>query len=121
MDSTCDEFRTTLSLSHMISVGCGIPSAPLSGIPNILNLYLRCTISSTHAFIAINSDPNVLASIVFCFLLYQITGARFTNIMYPECDLLVFLFAACDASTYAQVSTGLPLGKGILGDNSSLA
>src|SRR5210317_1194978 len=100
MDSTCDKFCTTLSLSHMISVGCGFPSAPLSGIPNILNLYRRCTTALTHAFIAINSDPNVLALIVFCFLLYHITGARFTNMTYPECDLLVFLFASLHWSAY---------------------
>ena len=38
---------------------------------------------STHAFIAMNSDENVLLSTVFWRLLNQITGALFTKMMNP--------------------------------------
>jgi hypothetical protein len=48
---------------------------PSSGIPNILNLYLRDSINSIAILIATNSDPKVDVSTVFCALENQMMGA----------------------------------------------
>ena len=62
-------------------------------------LNLKACIASTAAFKAINSLPNVDVSTVFCCLLYQMIGARFTNMSMPVCDRRVAHFAALSAST----------------------
>ena len=67
-----------------------------------------------------NSLENVLDSKAFCPLLCHDMGALLTNKMKPEWDLLVFLFAACEASTYAVVDTCRPLHSGMCGGNLSL-
>ena len=48
-------------------------------------------------------------------------GPFFTNITFPEFNLLVLLSDACDASTNAVIVTDLPLGYGIYFGNSSMA
>ena len=52
---------------------CGKVSVPI-----ILSLYRIPSNNSMPVFSAMNSDPNVLVSIEFCFLLYQRIGALLT-------------------------------------------
>ena len=116
VDSTLVVFFTTLSLSQNTCVG----SPRGSGTPKHRSLKRRCSMASRHALSAINSAENVLVSTLCCLLLYHTTGARLRNTTYPECDRLVTLFAACDASTNAVVVTVCPLVTGIqCGSNSS--
>jgi len=49
----------------------------------IRSLYRNASINSMAFFMAVISLPNVLTSTVFCLLLYQIIGARLTNIKIP--------------------------------------
>ena len=63
---------------------------------------------------AVISLPNVLTSTVFCLLLYQITGARLTNIKIPVWLRLVTLLPAKSASSKQCVVAALPLaGEGM--------
>ena len=82
------------------------------GIPNIQSLNRKLILALVHALKAINSDKNELVSIICWRLLYHIIGAQFMNMRYPVCDLLVFLLAACDASTNAVVVTVRPISLG---------
>ena len=77
--------------------------------------------ASIHDLMARNSLEKAEHSTVLCFLLNQTIRAQLMNKRYPVCDLLVTLLAVWEASTNAVVDTTLPLGGGILGDNSSLA
>ena len=74
------EFLTTASLSQNIFVG------PSIGMPIIQSLYCNACIISVAIFAAINSDPKVDVSTVFCRLEYHIIGARHTNNNTPVCD-----------------------------------
>ena len=50
------------------------------GIPNILSLNCRCSISSSiHCFMAMNLEENVLVSTICCLLLIHLTGALLAN------------------------------------------
>jgi len=60
VDSECVVFFTADSLSHMILVG------PSKGMPNIRSLYLKASTWSMATFRAMNSDPKVEVSSVFC-------------------------------------------------------
>ena len=55
----------------------------------ILSLYHSPSIISIAILIAINSDPNVDDSTVFCLFEYHNIGALFTKISTPVCNLLV--------------------------------
>ena len=74
------EFLTTALLSQNIFVG------PSIGMPIIQSLYRNACIISVAVFAAINSDPKVDVSTVFCRFEYHIIGARHTNDNTPVCD-----------------------------------
>jgi hypothetical protein len=78
IDSGMLEFLTTDSLSHITEQG------PSIGTPSMRSLYLRASISSIAIRSATNSAPNVELSTVFCYLEYQMMGARFRKISIPE-------------------------------------
>ena len=115
VDSNSELLSTTLLLSFKILDSLSM------GIPHIINLSLNDMICSTHVSNYINSLPNMLDSTVACLLLYQIIGARITNMIYPVWDLLVFLSDAWYASTNAVTSTNLPLAFVAPVGSSSLA
>ena len=104
---------TTLLLSHMISIG------PSTGIPNIHSLKRRASTASRHVCMAMNLDPKVKASTVFCHLLYQRIGAWLQNIIYPVCDCLMMRFPVWSESTYTVILTGSPSGLGMSASSSS--
>jgi hypothetical protein len=64
---------------------------PSIGIPNILILYLRDMSCSVANCSAINSDPKVEGSTVFCFFENQDTGALLMYISMSVCDCRVSL------------------------------
>ena len=108
VESGCDVFLKTASLSQKTFVG------PSKGTPNILSLHCIDSICSTTVFIAMNLLPHVLVSTVFCLLLYQMMGARFTNMSIPVCDLHFTLSAVWSESTKQCVDTYLPHSGGML-------
>ena len=112
-DSGLWALLTTLLLSRMISV------RPSTGIPNIHSLKCRASTASRHVHMAMNSDPKVKASTMFCRLLYQRIGAWLQNIIYPVCDRLVMRFPAWSESTCTVILTGSPSGLGISAGSSS--
>jgi hypothetical protein len=65
------EFVTTDSLLQNTFTG------PSIGTPNIRSLYLRDSIISTAIFIAMNCEPKVDDSTVFCASEHHIIGAEF--------------------------------------------
>ena len=67
-------------LSQNIFVG------PSIGMPIIQGLYHNACIISVAVFAAINSDPKVDVSTVFCRFEYQIIGAQHANNNIPVCD-----------------------------------
>ena len=111
-DSGLWALLTMLLLLHIISVG------PSTGIPNIHSLKHRVSTASRHVRMAVNSDPKVEASTVFCCLLYQRIGAWLQKI-YPVCDCLVMRFPAWSESTYTVILTGSPSGLGLSASSSS--
>jgi hypothetical protein len=64
------ELMTTDLLSQKTLAG------PSIGMPNIHSLYRKDSNISTSMCMAINSDPKVDDSTVFCALEYQIMGAQ---------------------------------------------
>jgi hypothetical protein len=82
------EFITTDLLSQNTFDG------PSIGMPNILNLYLKASVILTAILSAINSEPNVDDSRVFCDLEYQVMGDLFRYINIPVCERRVILFEA---------------------------
>ena len=61
---------------------------PSTGMPIILNLYLRPLMYSQPCFIATNSEPNDEDSTDVCFLLHQYTRAQLKYIRNPVLDCL---------------------------------
>ena len=74
-------------------------AAPSMGTPNIRNLYCSDSIISVAIRNAINSDPKLEDSTVFCLLLNQTTGVLLRYISMPVCDLRVMRLQAWSAST----------------------
>jgi hypothetical protein len=72
VDSGRVAFWTTASLSQNTIVELSI------GTPNIRSLYHRPSISSTAVFKAINSEPKVDDSTMFCRFEYHRIGAQLT-------------------------------------------
>ena len=105
---------TTLLLLYIISIG---PSTGI--IPNIRSLKCRASTASRHVRMAMNLEPKVEASTMFCRLLYQRIGAWLQKIMYPVCDHLVTRFPAWSESTYAVILTGSPSGLCLSASSSS--
>jgi len=64
-------------------------TAPSSGTPNMHNLYHKLSKSSTVILMAMNSEPKVEVSTVFCAFEYQKMGALFRKMRIPACDLRV--------------------------------
>ena len=112
-DSGLWALLTTLLLSHMISVG------PLTGIPNIHSLKHRASTALRQVCMAMNSDPKVEVSTMFCCLLYQRIVAWLHNIIYPVCDHLMMRFPAWSESMYAVTLTGSPSSLGMSAGSSS--
>lgn len=107
VDSGLVTFFTTLSLSQNAFV------APLIGIPNICNLYHNASFISTAIFKAMNSDPKVDDSIVFCHFEYHLIGPLLIKKMIPVVECLVFKHVACTASQNMLICTSLLLSSGI--------
>ena len=70
-------------------------------------------------YMAMNLDPKVEASTVFCHLPYQRIRAWLHNIIYPVCGHLVMRFPAWPEFTYAVILTGAPSGLGLSASSSS--
>jgi hypothetical protein len=104
-----EQLATTASLSQKMS------ALPSGGTPNIRSLYLQLLFNWMQFFNATISDPKVLDSTVFCFLLCQITGARLRNIKIAVWLRVVTTFPAKFASTKQLIDTGLPKESGALG------
>ena len=68
---------TTDSLSQNTLAG------PAMGTPNILSLYRRDSVSSVAIQSAMNSEPNVDVSTVFCHLEYHTMGVILQNRIIP--------------------------------------
>lgn len=83
-----DAFVTTDELPQKVFTG------PSKGTPNIRSLYRKPSSNSTAIRIAVNSDPNVEVSTVFCALEYHKMGERFRKMRIPVCDRHVNLFPA---------------------------
>ena len=75
---------------------------------------------SQHCFIAVNSEPKLLISIVVCFLENQWTRAVCVYSKNPVLDLLVIISAAWSTSTLVQTMNPSPLSCGMLGGSSCL-
>jgi hypothetical protein len=58
-------------------------TGPSNGTPNIQNLYLRLSNISTAISIAINSDPKVEVSTVFCPFENHVIGEQLRKIRIP--------------------------------------
>ncbi len=115
VDSGLVQFATTPPLSQYMLAG------PSMGMPNIRSLYRRLSTSSTAIRAAINSDPKVEVSTVFCRLENQTIGARLQKIKIPVWDLRVTRLPAWSASTKHEIRIGFPLGSGAFGGMASAA
>ncbi len=91
------EFVITDLLSQKVLVG------PSIGVPNIRNLYLRLSITSTPIRNATNSELKEEDLMVFCLLEYHMIGAQFRNMIIPVCDLCVTRCPAWSASINAFI------------------
>jgi hypothetical protein len=81
-------------------------------MPIILNLYLKPFIISVAILSAMNSDPKVEVSTVFCDLEYQIMGDLFRYNNIPVWEQRLNLLRAWLASTNTLICTGCPRGCG---------
>ena len=87
-----DSSTNVLFLNFLMSINIFI--GPAMGTPNILSLYMRDSIISTATLELIYSDPKVLTSTVFYFLLKKMIRVRLMNINTPLWDLLVTMLLA---------------------------
>ena len=108
VDSAKLELLTTASLSQYILVG------PSTGTLIIHNLYLSPLFISHPTLKAMNFEPNVDTSTVFCCLLYQVIGGQFINMIISDCDFLVTRSLAKAVSVNIEIITRFPLGSSIL-------
>ena len=88
-------------------------------IPIMLSLYFKTFRYSRHCFIVVNSDPNVLLSMLVCFFENQQTRAELRYKKKPVLDLRVTVSDAWYASTFSLTTKPSPIGSGILGEISS--
>ena len=87
------------------------------GIPNILNLYIRPSITSTACFNAISSEPKVELSSVFCLLENQITGTIQVNndpSMGPSRDFISSMVGIDKATNVDPSPNGSGISCGLL-------
>ena len=75
---------------------------------------------SQACFIAMNSEPKELVSIVVCFLEVQYIGALLTKIINPVRERLLVVSPVWSESTKAHNVTAAPLDSGMLGGSSSV-
>jgi hypothetical protein len=87
VEAGAELFITTELLSQYTYDG------PAIGIPIIRSLYLRPHNISAAIFNATNSEPKVLVSTVFCFLLYHTTGKLVPSVvrLHKTADFYQFL------------------------------
>ena len=106
VESVIEVFFNTDWLSTSIKTG------PSHEIPIILILYLKLFRYSQHCFISVNSDPNVILSILVCLFENQKTRAYLRYTKKPILEILVTVSEACSASTFNLTTKLSPLGSG---------
>ena len=84
-------------------------------MPIILSLYFSPRTHAVYSCIAVNTEPNDLVSILFCFLLIQYMGALFKYIKKSDSDFLIIESVAWSVSAYALIMKPRPRDSGMFG------